>query len=46
MTLKIVREELAALDVPLYVEAVDKGKEVPSRLTSLAESWGGETCVW
>ena len=37
-TLKIMRKELAALDVPLYVETVDKRKEVPSRLINLAES--------
>lgn len=37
-TLKIMREELAALDVPLCVETVDKRKEVPSRLINLAES--------
>ena len=43
-TLKIMREELAALDVPLYVETVDKRKEVPLQLASLAESWG-ETCI-
>jgi len=39
-----MREELAALDVPLYVETVDKRKEVPSQLASLAECWG-ETCI-
>lgn len=43
-TLKIMREELAVLDVPLYVETVDKRKEAPSELASLAESWG-ETCI-
>ncbi|OCL02033.1 hypothetical protein AOQ84DRAFT_393245 [Glonium stellatum] len=39
-TLKIMKEDLAALDIPLYVDTVEKKKEAPSRLISLMESWG------
>ena len=39
-TLKILQEDLAQFDIPLYVETVDKRKQIPARLIELCQSWG------
>lgn len=39
-TLHILRKDLAALDIPLYVETVEKRKEIPNRIIGLMEEWG------
>lgn len=39
-TLEILKQDLAKLDIPLYVETVDKRKNVPDRISELLEQWG------
>lgn len=39
-TLAVIKEDLAELDIPLWVETVDKRKQVPSQVTELLEKWG------
>lgn len=39
-TLQVMKDDLAQLDIPLYVETVAQRKEVPGRLMQLAETWG------
>ena len=39
-TLAVLREDLAALGVPLYMETVAKRKALPGRLLELCEQWG------
>lgn len=39
-TLEVLKEELAALDIPLYMETVEKRKRAPDRIIELCESWG------
>ncbi|KAI9885576.1 MAG: hypothetical protein M1823_002635 [Watsoniomyces obsoletus] len=39
-TLAIIRDDLAKLDIPLYIETVSERKKVPDRLTELAKRWG------
>jgi deoxyribodipyrimidine photo-lyase len=36
----LLQEELAELDIPLYVETVTPRKDVPKRLLELAQGWG------
>jgi deoxyribodipyrimidine photo-lyase len=38
-TLSILRDDLAALDIPLYVETVDKRKSILHRILELMEEW-------
>lgn len=38
--LKVLQGDLAALDIPLYVESVEKRRALPARLLELAASWG------
>jgi deoxyribodipyrimidine photo-lyase len=38
-SLKIVQEDLAALDIPLYLETVEKRKDVPDRVLELCAEW-------
>ncbi|CZR55508.1 probable deoxyribodipyrimidine photo-lyase PHR [Phialocephala subalpina] len=40
-TLEIVKKDLAALDIPLYVETVEKRKSLPGRVLELLQKWGG-----
>ncbi|KAF2727498.1 hypothetical protein EJ04DRAFT_478948 [Polyplosphaeria fusca] len=35
----VLRQDLAELDIPLYIEVVEKRKEVPKRLVELAQEW-------
>ncbi|MCJ1373976.1 hypothetical protein MMC20_005206 [Loxospora ochrophaea] len=39
-TLKVLQEDLAKLDIPLYMETVDQRKTIPSRIIELCEEWG------
>ncbi|KAI0204665.1 deoxyribodipyrimidine photo-lyase [Astrocystis sublimbata] len=39
-TLHVLKKDLAALDIPLYVETVDKRKELPNRILEFMEEWG------
>ncbi|KAI0169870.1 deoxyribodipyrimidine photo-lyase [Hypoxylon sp. FL1284] len=39
-SLHALKEELAVLDIPLYVETVDKRKDVPGRVVEFMEEWG------
>lgn len=39
-TLKILKEDLAQLDIPLYVETVERRKDIPERILELCEDWG------
>ena len=39
-TLAILKEDLAKLDIPLYVETVEKRKKIPGRILELLEEWG------
>jgi deoxyribodipyrimidine photo-lyase len=41
-TLRVLKEELSKLDIPLWVEVVEKRKEVPERLIELLERWGAK----
>lgn len=39
-SLEILRTDLSALDVPLYVEVVEKRKALPNRIIELCGKWG------
>ena len=39
-TLAVLKEDLAQLDIPLYVETVAKRKAIPDRIFELCEKWG------
>ncbi|KAK6215617.1 deoxyribodipyrimidine photo-lyase [Colletotrichum tabaci] len=39
-TLHVLREDLSKLDIPLYVETVDKRKTIPDRIAGLMDQWG------
>ncbi|KAK6613644.1 hypothetical protein QC760_002731 [Botrytis cinerea] len=39
-TLDILKKDLAKLDIPLYVETIDKRKRVESRILELLGEWG------
>lgn len=39
-TLEVLQKDLAALDIPLYVETVEKRKNIPDRILELMEEWG------
>jgi len=39
-TLRILREDLAKLDIPLYVETVEERSQIPVRIAELMEAWG------
>ena len=38
-SLEVVKEDLAELDIPLYIETVDQRKKVPSRILELCSEW-------
>jgi deoxyribodipyrimidine photo-lyase len=38
--LQVLKEDLAALDIPLYVETIEKRRNLPKRLVELCKSWG------
>jgi len=39
-TLEVLKDDLAKLDIPLYVEAVEKRKSIPNRILELLGEWG------
>ncbi|KAF2993730.1 hypothetical protein E8E14_002384 [Neopestalotiopsis sp. 37M] len=39
-TLHVLKRDLAALDIPLYVETVENRKEIPERIIEFLEEWG------
>jgi len=39
-TLEVLKQDLAALDIPLYVETVEKRRRIPGRIIELCEEWG------
>ncbi|OTA68477.1 DNA photolyase [Hypoxylon sp. EC38] len=39
-TLRTLRQDLADLDIPLYVETVKKRTEIPERIIEFMEEWG------
>ncbi|KAF4628344.1 hypothetical protein G7Y89_g9809 [Cudoniella acicularis] len=39
-TLEVLKEDLAKLDIPLYVETVEKRKAIPGRILELLKEWG------
>lgn len=39
-TLEVLKADLAALDIPLFVETVEKRKEIPDRIFELCDKWG------
>ncbi|KFY62478.1 hypothetical protein V497_02364 [Pseudogymnoascus sp. VKM F-4516 (FW-969)] len=39
-TLRVLREDLAKLDIPLYVETLEKRKKIPGRILELVREWG------
>lgn len=39
-TLEVLKEDLGKLDIPLYVETVEKRKAIPRRIFELCEEWG------
>lgn len=39
-TLEVLKEDLGKLNIPLYVETVEKRKEIPDRIFELCEKWG------
>ncbi|KAF2095487.1 hypothetical protein NA57DRAFT_67878 [Rhizodiscina lignyota] len=41
-TLAVLKEDLGALDIPLYVETVEKRKALPSRIVELCKEWGAK----
>ncbi|KAI9731536.1 MAG: hypothetical protein M1834_004656 [Cirrosporium novae-zelandiae] len=38
-SLEVLKEDLGMLDIPLYVEVVEKRKTIPDRLVALCEQW-------
>ena len=39
-TLEVLKEDLAQLNIPLWVETVQKRKKIPDRIFELCEQWG------
>ena len=39
-TLEVLKSDLATLDIPLYMETVEKRKKIPGRIIELCEKWG------
>ncbi|KAK2625433.1 hypothetical protein QTJ16_004745 [Diplocarpon rosae] len=39
-TLKVLKEDLGKLDIPLYVETVEKRRNVEGRILELLQTWG------
>lgn len=39
-TLEVLKGDLGALDIPLYVETVEKRKAIPDRILELCKQWG------
>ena len=41
-SLEVMKNDLAELDIPLYVETVEKRKDVPTRIVDLCKGWGAK----
>ena len=41
-SLEVLKADLAAKDIPLYVETVEKRKAIPQRIMELCEKWGAK----
>ncbi|KAF1990547.1 deoxyribodipyrimidine photo-lyase [Aulographum hederae CBS 113979] len=41
-TLKIMKDDLAKLDIPLHIETIEKRKDIPHHLMSLFSNWGAK----
>jgi deoxyribodipyrimidine photo-lyase len=39
-SLEVIKNDLAQLDIPLYVETVERRKKIPDRILELMEEWG------
>lgn len=39
-TLQVLKDDLEKLNIPLYVEVVEKRKQIPDRILELMEDWG------
>jgi deoxyribodipyrimidine photo-lyase len=39
-TLEVLKDDLGKLNIPLYVETVEKRKKIPGRVLELLEEWG------
>ncbi|MCJ1223883.1 hypothetical protein MMC12_000526 [Toensbergia leucococca] len=39
-TLEVLKEDLGKLDIPLYVETIEKRKTVPTKIIELCQKWG------
>ena len=39
-SLEILKDDLGRLDIPLYIETVEKRKGIPNRIFDLCEKWG------
>ncbi|MCJ1326742.1 hypothetical protein MMC10_003407 [Thelotrema lepadinum] len=39
-TLRVLKDDLANLDIPLYVLTVEKRKEIPAQILQLCKDWG------
>ncbi|KAI1209634.1 deoxyribodipyrimidine photo-lyase [Annulohypoxylon truncatum] len=39
-TLRVLKEDLEALDIPLYVETIGKRRDIPERILEFMEEWG------
>ena len=39
-TLVVLKEDLAKLDIPLYVETIEKRQQIPGRVHDLLQEWG------
>ncbi len=44
-TLDVLKADLAELDIPLYVEVVERRKAIPSRIMDLCEKWDASHIV-
>ncbi|KAI2465301.1 deoxyribodipyrimidine photo-lyase [Annulohypoxylon bovei var. microspora] len=39
-TLRVLKEDLEAMNIPLYVETIGKRREIPERILEFMEEWG------
>ena len=39
-TLQVLKDDLAKLHIPLYIETIEKRKRIPGRILDLLEAWG------
>ncbi|KAI8624792.1 deoxyribodipyrimidine photo-lyase [Xylariaceae sp. FL1651] len=39
-SLKVLKQDLGVLDIPLYIETVEKRRDIPERIIDFMEEWG------